>query len=154
MMNTNKACFKNSMRKLAELSDIERAVKGKIYPTGCTLIPLSAADARLIRYHGEAGEVSNRFAVVNPHAGINGRYLYIAIMWAADNFFHKYQTGINLQLPILLKYFKVQFHNNKDVQDEIANRMFLIDTEIANVEKEIEHEQDMKKFLLNNMFPE
>ena len=66
------------MRKirLKELAEIERG-KNKIYPAGCTLIPLSASSLELIKYMPDADEIGGRFAVVIPHEGVVPEYLFI-----------------------------------------------------------------------------
>lgn len=142
---------KNRIIKLYEVADMERGISGKAYTGGCTLIPLSAADYTLIRYLKESGPVSNRFAVVMPHETVYPPYLYVAILQAAEAFFTVYQTGINLQMPVLQKFFRIRYHDDPVTQRQIADRIKLIEQSIQDVTHEIEIYQGMKKNLLSRM---
>lgn len=143
--------FNNQVVKLAEVADMERGVTGKEYSGGCTLIPLSAADYTLIRYLEQPGTVSGRFAVVIPHETVYPPYLYVAILQAAEEFFVAYQTGINLQMPILQRYFTIRYHDDPDTQKQICDQVRLVDQAIQDVTHEMELYQGMKKNMLSKM---
>lgn len=150
-----KACAAYSDYKiihLTEVADIERAVNGKVYPVGCTLIPLSAAGRGLIAYLDKPSTVANRYAVVIPRDGVLPRYLYTAILKAEEQFFYTYLTGINLQLPILLRYYTIAWHSDKATQMEIVRNVDMIDAAIRNEESEIEAIKKMKQNFLSRMF--
>lgn len=143
--------FNNRVVKLAEVADMERGVTGKTYPGGCTLIPLSAADYTLIHYLEQPEAVSGRFAVVMPHETVYPPYLYVAILQAAEAFFITYQTGINLQMPILQRYFTIRYHDDLDTQKKIVDQVRLVDQAILDVTHEMELYQGMKKNMLSRM---
>lgn len=65
---------KHSVVNIYDIADIERAVKGKIYSAGCTLIPLSAATSTPNKYMEEPGAVETRYAVAIPKGGVNSKY--------------------------------------------------------------------------------
>lgn len=137
--------------RLEEVSVIERAVNNKIYDKGCTLIPLSASDYRLIQLLTKESSVSNRYAVVVPKKNVNGEYLHIAIKRAAEHFFTVYQTGINLQIGILQQFFLIQYHDNPDTQKQIVNQIQMVDQSIRDTTHEIEIYKNLKKAFLNKM---
>ncbi len=144
-------CFKNRKIKLSKVADIERGKNDKIYPAGCTLIPLSASDYTLIKYLKNADTVSSRFAVVRPHEFVNSEYLYIAILQAAEAFFATYKTGINLQLSILQKFFTIRYHDDSSTQKYIVDHIQLVNQYVQNVIYEMETYKNMKKNMLSRM---
>lgn len=137
---------------LTEIATIERANESVIYPDGCTLIPLSAADYKLIRFLNVPGHIDNRFAVVKPHKGINCRYVYICILQVAPKFFHTYQTGINLQMNILQTYFTIPYHGDLVLQTYIADLVENLETAIVKEERIITEVKIMKETMLAKMF--
>lgn len=145
-------CFqKYEVKKLADVAHIERAIRDKVYPKGCTLIPVSASDYRLIQYSEDGGIINNRFAVVDANAGINRKYLHVSILQSAPQFFATYQSGINLQFDILMKFFTVCIHN-RETQEEIVKGLNPIEESIEKVSKQIGHFKDVKKEFLDAMF--
>lgn len=137
--------------RLKELAEIERG-QNTIYPAGCTLIPLSASSVKLIKYMSDADEVGGRFAVVIPHKGVIPEYLFISIMRAAPEFFHKYQTTINLQYDTLLEYYLVDFDKDVRVQLDIANKMKILNILEHKEEYVIKELKELKRTFLSKMF--
>lgn len=72
--------------KIIKLATIERA-QDKIYPAGCTLIPLSASAPELVRFLDTASAVENRFAVVIPNEKVIPEFLFITVQRASARFF-------------------------------------------------------------------
>lgn len=141
------------MKKLSELASIERAQKDKIYPSGCTLIPLSAASHKLIRYLEEAEKVDSRYAVAIPKGQVIPKFLHIIIKMAAPRFFHTYQTGMNLQIDILLEYYRVKYIPDVNKQREIAQAVLLVEQQERLELQEIERLKALKKRHMKMMFP-
>lgn len=152
-MSTRNAYLNRKLIPLSEVCTMERAKKGRRYPKGCTIIPLSAAGPELIRFLDENVEVDTRFAVVIPKTGVNDYYLYIAIRNAADKFFWQYQSGINLKYEILVKYFKIMFHEDRQTQDRIAREIRTIAEEKRAAEKELAFYRGVKRTMLSLRFP-
>ena len=50
-----------SRKKITEVAEVERAVKGKVYPAGCTLIALSATKPEP-EYAPDSGEICRNHA--------------------------------------------------------------------------------------------
>lgn len=140
--------------RLATVAEIERA-QDKIYPAGCTLIVLSAAhqNSNHIRYMAEAAKVEERFAVVIPHKGVIPEFLYAAIKRAAPEFFHNYQTGINLQYDVLAKYYKVEFTEDLHIQQSIVDKIKVFERAEQMEEEIINTLKEFKRTMLSKMFP-
>ena len=138
-----------SRKKITEVAEVERAVKGKIYPAGCTLIALSATKPEP-EYAPDSGEIDTRYAVIMPKR-IESEYLFEAVKWEMPEFLHKHRTGINLQFSEL-KHMKVVVIGK---QDQLAwvSAIKKLNDQINETGQEIEVLKDMKKFHLDGMFP-
>lgn len=138
-----------SRKKITEIAEVERAVKGKIYPAGCTLIALSATKPEP-EYKPAGGEIDTRYAVIIPEK-IEPEYLFEAVKWALPEFLYKHRTGINLQFSEL-KHLKVTVVS-KENQLVWVSAIKKLNDQINETEQEIEVLKDMKKFYLDGMFP-
>lgn len=138
-----------SRKKITEIAEVERAVKGKIYPAGCTLIALSATKPEP-EYKHAGGEIDTRYAVIIPEK-IEPEYLFEAVKWALPEFLYKHRTGINLQFSEL-KHLKVTVVS-KENQLVWVSAIKKLNDQINETEQEIEVLKDMKKFYLDGMFP-
>lgn len=139
--------------KLADVATIERAKTGKVYPRGCSLIPLSAWQIERISFLEQATEVSGRYAVIIPNlTKVLPRYLFMCIQESAPEFEAKYVTGINLQHDILVKYFTIRLHEDfeciKAFEEQFGaiDRLYDREVEIVNGFKAI------KDAMLEKMF--
>ena len=52
------------------------------------------------------------------------------------------------------KYFELDYHPDIDTQKRIADNMSKIQDQIDGVERQIEQEKELKRYMLGNMFPE
>lgn len=138
-----------SRKKITEVAEVERAVRGKIYPAGCTLIALSATKSEP-EYAPDSGEIDTRYAVIVPNK-IEPEYLFEAVKWELPEFLHKHRTGINLQFSEL-KHLKVVVIGKED-QLAWVRAIKKLNDQINETGKEIEVLKDMKKFYLDGMFP-
>ena len=136
-------------KKITEVAEVERAVKGKIYPAGCTLIALSATKPEP-EYAPDSGEIDTRYAVIMPKK-IEPEYLFEAVKWEMPEFLHKHRTGINLQFSEL-KHLKVAVIGKED-QLAWMRAIKKLNDQINETQQEIETMKDMKKFYMNGMFP-
>ena len=141
----------HSKVNIFDVADIERALQGKIYPAGSTLIALSATRGQ-VEYMPEAGYVETRYAVVVPKVVCVPYYLFIVIQEAFPEYLSKYMTGINLQFDNL-KYLEVEWHQDIEAQAYISEMMRQADDAVDKVQQEIERLEDMKKFFLDRLFP-
>lgn len=134
-----------------ELAEIERAVKGKIYPEGCTLIPLSAATSTPNKLTKEKGKIETRYAVVQPHTNVNPAYLFAIIEREYPHFKEKYMTTINLQFG-QLKNLEVDYHPQKQTQDRIVEMLEEVEELRKQEEKMIANLKETKTYFLGTMF--
>lgn len=144
---------KHSVVNIYDIADIERAVKGKNYPAGCTLIPLSAATSTPNKYMEEPGTVETRYAVAIPKGGVNSKYLFIAIERAYERFKYRYMTTINMQFG-QLKHLELDYHEDGEVQDEIVRMVQEAERLEMKEQAIVEHLQAQKKYFMGTMFPE
>ena len=136
--------------KLTDIANIERAVKGKIYPEGSIKIQLSATKGA-VEFQKQCGEIETKYAVVEPTININRRYLFTAIEKVFPEFYHKYITDINLQIESL-DFLEVCIHNDLETQEYIAKLAELNEKEILKEQMIIESYKKLKKNFMNNMF--
>lgn len=142
------------MARLPEVAEISRAKKGQIYPGGETLIVLSAAHGchEMVKYHGDPGEISTRYAVAVPDERFDPEYFFIAVTRGLPEFIHKYLTTINLQIDAL-KFFKVEYHDSREDQLRVVESIREADKMIEAKEREINALQELKRFYQAMMFP-
>lgn len=139
--------------KLADVAIIERSKTGKIYPRGCSLIPLSAWQIESISFLEQPTEVSGRYAVIIPNASkVLPRYLFMSIQDSAEEFEARYVTGINLQHDILVQYFMVKVHEDFECIEAIENRLEAIDLMQAQEARVVNCLQGLKAGMLEKMF--
>lgn len=139
--------------KLADVATIERAKAGKVYPFGCSLIPLSAWQIESISFLEQPTEVSGRYAVIIPDASkVLPRYLFMCVEDSAEEFEAQYVTGINLQHDILVQYFTVKVHEDFECIEAIEDRLEAIDLMQAQEARVVNKLQDLKAGFLENIF--
>ncbi|MGQ7337109.1 restriction endonuclease subunit S [Streptococcus suis] len=135
--------------KITELASIERS-SGKVYPSGCTLIQVSATNGQVL-YHAEEAEVPAKYAVVTANDKVLPKYLYHMIAFQADAFFHAIQTGLNIQLEALSE-MKLKVHTDLEKQAEIVSYLDVIEKMEASEEATIELLKQAKQTSLSEMF--
>lgn len=139
---------------LTEVADIERAVKGKIYPQGTIYIQVSAARRTGLdqwRISEKEGEIENKFAVLIPKNDINPYYLLIALERSAQEFLHKYVgTNINIQMDAFKRY-ELDYHADRQTQELIADFSKKANQGIESEKKTIEALHEIKKYMLGKM---
>lgn len=139
--------------KLADVAIIERAKTGKIYPRGCSLIPLSAWQIESISFLEQPTEVSGRYAVIIPNiTKVLPRYLFMCIQESAPEFEARYVTGINLQHDILVEHFTIRVHEDFECIEAIENRLEAIDLMQAQEARVVKCLQGLKAGMLEKMF--
>lgn len=141
----------HKMTNIYDIADVERAVNGKIYPAGCTLMPLSAAQSSPCVYHSESGPVETRYAVIQPHGDVNPEYLFTIIERAYPRFKSKYMTTINMQFG-QLKFLMVDYHPDRWTQDYVADMVRQVHALEEQERKIIEELKEQKRFYLGTMF--
>lgn len=132
-----------------ELCTVERAVSEKIYKAGTCYIKLSAVDDFVGQIKTDS-EIESRYATIEPHEDIDTDYLYIAVDRAFPEFLRRYRTTINLQLDTL-RYFELDWHDDKGQQEYVVKQIKNIDREIKILERQITEEKELKKWYLEKM---
>ena len=137
-------------KSLTEVAHIERAIKGKTYPQGCSLIKLSATDEQVL-YMEESGKIETRYAVIIPNTEkILGKYLHLFLEGIMPEFLHKHRTGINLQFSEL-EFIKVPVQDIGH-QKEVVACLNELEAEIRLEEQEVMKWKMFKKYMLEKMF--
>lgn len=135
-----------------EISSVERAIKGKTYPAGSTLIPLSAIRIGInAEYLKKDSEVETRYAVITPKDSYDAEFIFQMVQMQLSEFLAKYMTGINLKFGEL-KHLHIRMFN-QETRNFITKELDMVDHAIEYENKEIEKLKDEKKFYLANMFP-
>ena len=140
--------------KITEISTVERAIKNKIYPKYSTLIKLSASDNTSkggVQLLQKDSEVEQRFAVIIPNVEFDKRYIYFAIFNYFDEFFHKYNTGINLQFNNLVE-MEIEICDDKDTQIQFADILEENEKRIELERSYIDSLKKVKDYFLDKMF--
>lgn len=137
--------------KLLDICDCERAVAGKIYPKGSSLIALSATKGD-IDYLTEDREVESRYAVltVKDPGAFNSKYVNEIIAYTIQKFCATYQTGINLQFDAL-KYYEVQVHDI-ETQNKLAEAFEVADKLLEKEQEQLAKWEKVKEWNLRKMF--
>lgn len=136
--------------KLKQLATIERAIKGKIYKKGCTILQISASNGQFI-YLDKDSNVEAKYAVIIPNPDINSKYLYFSIKSNLEKYLLKVQQDLNITLESLFE-LPVIFHIDKISQMKIA-AIFETIEKIEKLLQTIEElKKEEKKYLLKNMF--
>lgn len=135
--------------RLCDTAEIERAQKGKVYPEGCTLIALSATKGQ-VEYMPCEGEVDSRWAVVIPHEGNVGKYIYHSVSRSFPEFLEKYMTGINLQMENL-NHLEIALHPI-EIQREVVRMLETVEQKEKKEEQKLNAWKDAKKYFLGKMF--
>lgn len=140
--------------KITDIGIVERAVKNKIYPKHSTLVKLSASDDTSkggVQLLQKDSEVEQRFAVIIPYSEFDKRYIYFAIFNYFDEFFHKYNTGINLQFNNLIE-MEIEICEDKNEQIRIADVLEENEKLIELESMYIETFKKVKSYFLEKMF--
>ncbi|MEY8257567.1 hypothetical protein AAK706_07520 [Erysipelotrichaceae bacterium 66-17] len=143
------------MTSVTEIAQIERAVKGKIYPPGTTLIQVSAVKSgireNIFKYLEEPGEVEDKYACLIPDESIIRPIVFHGLIdIAIDGFLHRFVSGMNLQmkdfrfLTIPIPSREEQLETEKDIL-EINKQKKIYEESIKNWEK-------MKEIMMDLMF--
>lgn len=140
---------------LLDIADIERAVKGKIYPSGTCYIQVSAARRKGLEQfkmlHTDS-ELESKYVAILPKVKTIPFYFLIALNNSADEFMERYVgTNINIQVENF-KYFKLKFHDDIKIQKHIAEQFEIIEKYEEYERQTISRYKGVKEWCLDNMF--
>lgn len=149
MNNSTYAISRNyKIKKLVDVASYERAITGKVYPRGTTLIQISATRGQTI-YLDNARKVESHYVAVIPEE-VDPYYLYIVITKAIPDFCRRYQTGLNIQAKSF-DAMEVEIHD-LPTQRIVAAKYKAMEEAEKKIEKEIKSLEEIKKYMLANLF--
>jgi len=139
---------------VSEAATVERAQKGKTYPAGTYIIPLSGVNRAVCVVLMAPREVDRRFVCIVFKDDMNPYYLAGIMDREIDKFLHRYSTGINLQFEMILKYFEIEIHTDKATRDTIGEMLRKAGVLIEQEAQAIDKLKQRKKWHLRHMFPD
>ena len=138
------------IRNITEVAQFERANKSKIYSKGVTLIQVSATKGEVLQLE-EDGLVESKYVVIETKGQILPDYLFFAIKHAFPPFFHKWRTGLNLQVSNIAK-LEIRFDDDVEVQKQFIKEIQAILKLRKAYEEEIKAYEDIKKDMFTIFF--
>ena len=137
-------------RNIKEIARHERARSGKRYRKGATLIQVSATKGNILQLE-EDGLVESKYVVVESKGKILPDYLFFAIKYAFPPFFHKWRTGLNLQVSNIEK-LEIRYDDDLDIQKQFIQEIKAILKLKKAYEEEIKAYEDIKKDMFTIFF--
>lgn len=136
-----------------QFSDIavwERAKKNKVYPSGCTLLQVSASKGETL-FLSEPSKVDSKYCVITPDMQqIDPLYFYIVLKKELPDYLKKMQTGLNI-VPSILDDMPLCWHADREVQLQIAQYWEVIEQEIENETAVLQDITQFKRTMLHLM---
>lgn len=137
-------------KNITEIAHFERANERKIYRKGATLIQVSATKGEILQLE-EDGFVLHKYVVVESKGQILPDYLFFAIKHAFPPFFHKWKTGLNLQVSNIAK-LEIRFDDDLEVQKQFVQEIQAILKLKKAYEEENKAYEDIKKDMFTIFF--
>lgn len=136
---------------LKNLAKIDRVKKGQIYKSGTVFIGVSATRGGDVHYLEEDGEIEDKYAAVEFDGRYNSKYLYYAILSVHEKWLSKYIQNINVPISNL-KEMQIDIVADVDKQNEIVNKLNLLDIWAESEKQMISAWKSIKKTALEKMF--
>lgn len=135
---------------LKNLAKIDRVKKGQIYNSGTVFIGVSATRGGDVHFLEENGEIEEKYAVVEFDGRYNSKYLYYAILSVHEMWLSKYIQNINVSISDL-KEMEIDIITDIDKQNEIVNKLNLLDAWAESEKQMINAWENIKKTALEKM---
>ena len=135
--------------KLLGIANIERA-KNKEYCSGVTIIQISATRGQ-VEYVDEARKIGSQYVVLKPCDKFDPKYFYFAVKNSADEFFYKFQTGLNMKVEEF-KHMELYVEDDINIQKEQVKNMEIIERAILLSEQELSEVKEFKNTMLSKLF--
>ena len=136
---------------LKNLANVDRVKKGQIYRSGTVYIGVSATRGGDVHYLEENGEIEDKYAAVEFDGRYNSKYLYYAILSVHEMWLTKYIQNINVPISDL-KEMEIDIITDIDRQNEIVNKLNLLDAWAESEKQMISAWKNVKKTSLEKMF--
>lgn len=135
--------------KLLDIASIERATN-KEYCSGVTIVQVSATRGQ-VEYVNEAKTIESKYVVLKPCDKFDSKYFYYAVKNSADNFFYKFQTGLNMKVEGF-KHMELDVEDDINIQKEQVKNMEIIERAILLSEQELNEVKEIKNTMLSKLF--
>lgn len=135
--------------KLLDIASIERATN-KEYPSGVTIVQVSATRGQ-VEYVNEAKTIESKYVVLKPCDKFDSKYFYFAVKNSADEFFYKFQTGLNMKVEDF-KHMELDVEDDINIQKEHVKNMEIIERSILLSEQELSEVKEFKNIMQFKLF--
>lgn len=135
--------------KLLDIASIERATN-KEYFSGVTIVQVSATRGQ-VEYVNEAKTIDSKYVVLKPCDKFDSKYFYFAVKNSADEFFYKFQTGLNMKVEDF-KHMELYVEDDINIQKEQVKNMEIIERAILLSEQELSEVMEFKSIMLSKLF--
>lgn len=135
--------------KLLDIASIERATN-KEYSSGVTIVQVSATRGQ-VEYVNEAKTIESKYVVLKPCDKFDSKYFYFAVKNSADEFFYKFQTGLNMKVEDF-KHMELDVEDDINIQKEQVENMEIIERAILLSEQELIEVKEFKNTMLSKLF--
>lgn len=135
--------------KLLDIASIERATN-KEYCSGVTIVQVSATRGQ-VEYVNEAKTIESKYVVLKPCDKFDSKYFYFAVKNSADEFFYKFQTGLNMKVEEF-KHMELDVEDDINIQKEQVKNMEIIERAILLSEQELSEVKEFKNTMLSKLF--
>lgn len=135
--------------KLLDIASIECATN-KEYPSGVTIVQVSATRGQ-VEYVNEAKTIESKYVVLKPCDKFDSKYFYFAVKNSADEFFYKFQTGLNMKVEDF-KHMELDVEDDINIQKEHVKNMEIIERSILLSEQELSEVKEFKNIMQFKLF--
>lgn len=135
--------------KLLDIASIECATN-KEYPSGVTIVQVSATRGQ-VEYVNEAKTIESKYVVLKPCDKFDSKYFYFAVKNSADEFFYKFQTGLNMKVEDF-KHMELYVEDDINIQKEQVENMEIIECAILLSEQELSEIMEFKNIMQFKLF--
>lgn len=135
--------------KLLDIASIECATN-KEYPSGVTIVQVSATRGQ-VEYVNEAKTIESKYVVLKPCDKFDSKYFYFAVKNSADEFFYKFQTGLNMKVEDF-KHMELDVEDDINIQKEHVKNMEIIERAVLLSEQELSEVMEFKNIMLSKLF--
>lgn len=135
--------------KLLDIASIECATN-KEYSSGVTIVQVSATRGQ-VEYVNEAKTIEKKYVVLKPCDKFDSKYFYYAVKNSADEFFYKFQTGLNIKVEEF-KHMELYVEDDINIQKEQVENMEIIERAILLSEQELSEVMQFKNIMQFKLF--
>ena len=140
---------------LTDIAEVKRAKKGEVLPKGTLYVQVSAckkSNYEIWNVTVEDGSLESKYAYLKPKVEWNPVYMQEVLNAHAPKFMERY-VGKNINISMdLFKFYKIDYHWERNMQNEIADGLMLLRNAIFETEEKIQNCEKLKEWGLRYMF--